>query len=90
MSVLGALGRLLPPLAPTTSSSGNASTSLFAALLSEGGPRGLADEDRMPDDRGVGPPAVLAGVAAASECRTASRREDIVGCCRAVVARGWQ
>lgn len=43
----------------------------------------------MPDDRGVGPPAVLAGVAAVSECRTASKREDMAGCCRACVVRGW-
>ena len=89
MSVLGALGRLAPPLAPTTSSSGNASISLFAPLLSEGGPRGLAEEERMPDDRGVGPPTVLAGVAAASECRTASKSEDMVGCRRACVVGGW-
>lgn len=80
MSVLGPLVRLAPPLAPTTSSSGKASMSLFAPLLSEGGPRGLAEEDRMPDERGVGPPAVLAGVAAASECKTASKREDMIGC----------
>jgi hypothetical protein len=76
-SVRGMLARRPGILAPTTSSSGKPSTSLFAPLLSEGGPRGLADEERI---RGVRPgmPASLEGVGAASELRTASSREDMM------------
>lgn len=63
--------------APTTSSSGKPSTSLFAPALSDGGPRGRAE-----DDRTFGAlrafPASLEGVGAASECRMASSSDDMV------------
>ncbi len=76
ISVRGTLARLPGARAPMTSSSAN-STSLFAPALSEGGPRGLAEEDRICCDR-RGLPTSLDGVGAASELRTASRRDDIV------------
>ena len=65
-------------LEPTTSSSGKPSPSLWAAALSEGGARGRTEEERICCER-RGLPASLDGVGAASECRTASRRDDMAG-----------
>ena len=75
ISARGALLRLPGTRFPTTSLSGYPSASLFAPALSDGGPRGLADDDRICDRLGL--PTSLDGVGAASEFRTASRREDI-------------
>jgi hypothetical protein len=71
------LARLPGMRPPTTSSSGKASTSLFAPALSEGGPRGLAEDERICCER-LKLPASLDGVGAASELRTASSKDDIV------------
>jgi hypothetical protein len=77
MSVLGALVRLPGIRAPTTSSSANPSPSLFAPALSDGGPRGRAEDERICCGR-LKLPASLEGVGAASELRTASSRDDMV------------
>ena len=61
----------------STRASGKPSASLFAPLLSEGGPRGRAEEERICCER-RGLPASLEGVGAASELRTASSRDDMV------------
>jgi hypothetical protein len=71
------LARLPGIRAPTTSSSGNPSISLFAPALSEGGPRGLAEDERMCCDS-LALPASLEGVGAASELRTASSKDDMM------------
>lgn len=84
MSVLGPLALLPGTLAPTTSSSANPSISLFAPALSEGGPRGRAEEERIRCNR-CALPMSLEGVGATSELRTASKSDDMLGegilCC---------
>jgi hypothetical protein len=77
MSVRGAFVRLPGTRAPMISSSGSPSISLFAPALSEGGPRGLADEDRISGVR-ASLPMALEGVGAASELSARSRRDDMV------------
>jgi hypothetical protein len=77
MSVRGAFVRLPGTRAPIISSSGSPSTSLFAPALSEGGPRGLADEDRICGVR-ASLPYALEGVGAASEFSARSSKEDMV------------
>jgi hypothetical protein len=78
ISVRGAFVRLPGTRAPIISSSGSPSTSLFAPALSEGGPRGLAEEDRICDRLALPTSLEAEGVGAASELRARSSREDIV------------
>lgn len=87
-SVLGPFALLLGTLAPTTSSSANPSMSLFAPALSEGGARGR-EEERTRCDR-FSLPISLEGVGAASELRTASKREDMVGGMSLYAIVGWR
>lgn len=81
ISCRGPAERRTVPRAPTTSSSGKPSISLFAPALSDGGPRGREGErfcGRLPAWD-----AVEAGVAVSrpklSEPMTASTREDMLG-----------
>lgn len=69
---------LLPPLRPTTSSSGNPSISLcMPGVLTDGGPRGL-DDDRACRLRCVAVASLRGSSCTLSERMIASIRDDIV------------